>query len=78
MFQNIPTPTLRRKFSAYDDGGRAEGLACAAPGARTPIGLSGILHTLPAKQDKTSAKKLNLNLDYLSNYYFMKCGESEI
>ena len=25
-------------------GGRAEGLACADPGARTPIGASGNLH----------------------------------
>ena len=32
-------------------GGRAEGLACAVPGARTPIGASGIgkyCHTLVA------------------------------
>ena len=25
-------------------GGRAEGLACADPGARTPIGMSGICY----------------------------------
>ena len=30
-----------RKISASVDGGRAEGLACADPGARTPIGASG-------------------------------------
>ena len=29
------------KISASVDGGRAEGLACADPGARTPIGASG-------------------------------------
>ena len=42
---------MRRKISASVDGGRAEGLACADPGARTPIGgsvnsfssLSGVL-----------------------------------
>jgi hypothetical protein len=30
-----------RKISAHVDGGRAEGLACADPGERTPIGMSG-------------------------------------
>ena len=31
---------VRRKLSAHVDGGRAEGLSCADPGARTPIGMS--------------------------------------
>ena len=30
------------KFLLVSMGGRAEGLACADPGARTPIGASGI------------------------------------
>ena len=30
------------KFPLVSMGGRAEGLACADPGARTPIGASGI------------------------------------
>ena len=34
---------MRRKFSLVSMGGRAEGLACADTGARTPIGASGNL-----------------------------------
>ena len=34
------------KFPLTSMGGRAEGLACADPGARTPIGVSGILFSL--------------------------------
>ena len=37
-----PPRHVRRKISASVDGGRAEGPACADPGARTPIGVSGI------------------------------------
>ena len=33
---------FQTKISAIVDGGPAEGLACADPGARTPIGASGI------------------------------------
>ena len=33
--------TCTRKFPLMLMGGRAEGLACADPGARTPIGASG-------------------------------------
>ena len=33
-----------RKISASVAGGRAEGLECADPGARTPIGASGNCH----------------------------------
>ena len=34
-----------RKISASVNGGRAEGLACADPGARTPIGASRNYYT---------------------------------
>ena len=34
------------KISVHVDGGRAEGLACADPGARTPIGMSGKVEDL--------------------------------
>ena len=34
------------KFPLVSMGGRAEGLACADPGARTPIGASGNLDLL--------------------------------
>ena len=33
------------KFTLKSMGGRAEGLACADPGARTPISVSGNLFT---------------------------------
>jgi hypothetical protein len=36
------------KISASVDGGRAEGLACADPRARSPIGASGIYISFPA------------------------------
>ena len=35
--------TCAPEISASVDGGRAEGLACADPGARTPISASGNL-----------------------------------
>ena len=35
------------KFPLVSMGGRAEGLACADPGARTPIGASGNFFILP-------------------------------
>ena len=36
--------TCTPKSSAHVEGGHAEGLACADPGARTPIGVSGITY----------------------------------
>ena len=35
------------KFPLVSMGGRAEGLACADPGARTPIGASGNFEIFP-------------------------------
>ena len=40
MFEGDSADTGARKISASVDG--AEGLACPDPGARTPIGASGI------------------------------------
>ena len=37
---------VRRKFSLMSMRGRAEGLVCADPGARTPIGVSGNVYLL--------------------------------
>ena len=37
-----PPDMCGEKFPLVSMGGRAEGLACADPGARTPIGASGI------------------------------------
>ena len=43
QFPPTPPEMCAEKFPLVSMGGRAEGLACADPGARTPIGASGIL-----------------------------------
>ena len=40
MFEGDSADTLAGKFPLVSMGGRAEGLACADPVARTPIGAS--------------------------------------
>ena len=42
MFEGYSADTRAGKFPLVSMGGRAEGLACANPGARTPIGASTI------------------------------------
>ena len=42
-FEGDSADMCARKFPLMPMGGRAEGLACADPGARTPIGVSGNL-----------------------------------
>ena len=42
-FEGDYKDTCVGKFPLVSMGGRAEGLACADPGARTPIGVSGIV-----------------------------------
>ena len=46
MFEGDSADTCAGRFPLVSMGGRAEGLACADPGARTPIGASGILGIL--------------------------------
>ena len=41
MFEGDSADMCARKFPLVLMGGGAEGLACADPGARTPIGASG-------------------------------------
>ena len=41
MFEGDSADTCAGKFPLVSMGGRAEGLACTDPGARTPIGASG-------------------------------------
>ena len=41
MAEDHSADTGAGKFPLVSMGGRAEGLACADPGARTPIGASG-------------------------------------
>ena len=49
MFEGDSADMCARKFPLMSMGGRAEGLACADPEARTPIGASGNIDylTLP-------------------------------
>ena len=51
MFEGDSADMCAGKFPLVSMGGRAEGLACADPGARTPTGASGIgpseVHALP-------------------------------
>jgi hypothetical protein len=41
MFEGDSADTSAGKFPPVSTGGRAEGLACADPGGRTPISASG-------------------------------------
>ena len=41
MYEGASVDICCGKFPLMSMGGRAEGLACADPGARTPIGMSG-------------------------------------
>ena len=41
MFEGDSADMCAGKFTLMLAGGRAEGLVCADPGARTPIGVSG-------------------------------------
>ena len=51
------------KFPLISMGGRAEGLACADPGARTPIGASGNLNIVLHNMIRTCMLKRNNKLD---------------
>ena len=44
IFEGDSADMCAGKFPLTSMGGRAEGLTCADPGARTPIGASGNLH----------------------------------
>ena len=53
MFEGDSTDTCAGKFSLVSMGGRAEGLACADQGARTPIGASrNVMHVFVYVKDK--------------------------
>ena len=45
MFEGDSADLCAGKFPLVSMGGRADGLTCPDPGARTPIGASGNLHT---------------------------------
>ena len=70
MFEGDSADTCARKFPLVSMGGRAEGLACADPGERTPIGASGNFLTLSYLDSiddmgtlKVKAKHNNANFD---------------
>ena len=46
MFEGDSADTCAEKFLLVLMGGRAEGLACADPGAKNPIGASGNLQCI--------------------------------
>jgi hypothetical protein len=46
MFKGDSADMCAGKFPLTSMGGRAEGLACADPGARNPIGVSGFFFVL--------------------------------
>ena len=49
MFEGDSADMCAEKFPLVLMGGRAEGLACADPGARTPIGASGLYKAVASK-----------------------------
>ena len=70
MFEGDSADTCGGKFPLTSIGGQAEGLACADPGSRTPIGASGIsrvtnnIHTKILKiYVFQTGWKTNLNID---------------
>ena len=46
MFEGDSADICAGKFPLVSMGGRAEGLACADPGGRTPIGVSGNFYSI--------------------------------
>ena len=54
MFEGDSADMCAGKFPLVSMGGRAEGLACADLGARTPIGASGNSSILPNNWAKHS------------------------
>ena len=54
MFEGDSADMCAVKFPLTSMGGRAEGLACADQGARTPIGASGNLSSIFINNPKCS------------------------
>ena len=69
MFEGDYADTCTGKFPLVSLGGRAEGLACADPGARTPIGASGILCGVFLSTDYLNSNKL-FNIQAITSEYF--------
>jgi hypothetical protein len=60
MFEGDSADTCSEKFPLMSIGGRADGLACADPGARTPSAWAEInLFILPPPQTHTHSENVN-------------------
>ena len=62
MFEGHSADSRAGKFPLVLMGGRVEGLACADPGARTPIGASGNFVRLNTFKIKSNSKNDRLCL----------------
>ena len=62
MFEGDSADMCAGKFPLMSMGGRAEGLACADPGVRTPIGVNGICYL-----SCINNMRLSFTLIYLKN-----------
>ena len=56
MFEGDSADTCAGKCLLMSMGGQAEGLACADPGARTPIGVSGIKYPCDCQAETVIGK----------------------
>ena len=63
MFEGDSADMCAGKFPLVSMGGRAEGLTCADPGARTPIGASGIQFFI-----KLQASSFKLKMASIENF----------
>ena len=63
MFEGDSADVCAVKFRLVSMGGRAEGLACADPGARTPINASGKFKWL--RHSKVNGSKFQPNVTFL-------------
>ena len=74
MFEGDSADKCAGKFPLVSMGGRAEGLACADPGARTPIGTSEnfvyLLTTNTLKMYNTSMIIIVCSMTCMINYKF--------
>ena len=64
MFEGDSSDMCAGKFPLVSMGGRVEGLACADPGARTPIGASGNLFCCQVQWCLTTANNTKDNAKY--------------
>ena len=69
MFEGNSADMCAGKFPLMSMGGRAEGLAFADPGARTPIGVSGFLYTYILRAALKRAFLSYTNKIYISCFF---------